>query len=371
MQKSEGQSPFALARRRVRTTTHLKRPRYRQNVQTDHRIVTGDARELDLPSDSVDLVITSPPYPMIEMWDDVFADLDPAIGDALDAGEGDRAFEAMHDVLDTVWAELARVLRPGGIAAINVGDATRTLDRFQQYPNAAEITRRLREHGLDPLPDILWRKPANSAAKFMGSGMIPPNAYPTLEHESILLFRNGERRSFPPGDDDRYESAYFWEERNRWFSDLWELTGTNQAVEAGLRERSGAFPLEIPLRLIRMFSVYGDTVLDPFWGTGTTTMAALLEGRNSVGYELDGEFRAAFDQRLADVTDRSRTLASDRLDGHRQWVDDRESDDLAYEAEHYDTPVRTKQERGIRFYVVESVESTPEGYRATHVPFQP
>jgi len=264
-------------------------------METDHAVVTGDARELSLPADSVDLVVTSPPYPMIEMWDDIFAALDPAIGDALDADDGQRAFEAMHDVLDVVWEQLQRVLVEGGIAAINVGDATRTLDRFRQYPNAGEITRRMVDYGFDPLPDIVWRKPANSGAKFMGSGMVPPNAYPTLEHESILLFRNGPRRSFPPGDETRYESAYFWEERNQWFSDLWEMTGTPQGLDAGLRERSGAFPVEVPLRLIRMFSIYGDTVLDPFWGTGTTTLAAMLAGRDSVGYERDPDLRAAFD----------------------------------------------------------------------------
>jgi DNA modification methylase len=337
-------------------------------METTHRIETADAREMDLPEDSVDLVVTSPPYPMIEMWDDVFAALDPDIGDALDAGDGDRAFAAMHDVLDSVWAAVARVLRPGGIAAINVGDATRTLDRFRQYPNTAEITRRFRDRGFDPLPDILWRKPANSAAKFMGSGMVPPNAYPTLEHESILLFRNGPRREFEPGARRRYESAYFWEERNEWFSDLWEVTGHPQDVEAGARERSGAFPLAIPLRLIRMFSVQGDTVLDPFWGTGTTTLAAMFAGRGSVGYELDADLRAAFEQRLADAPARSRRRAGERLAAHRAWVADYDGQ-LDYEAVHYDTPVRTKQERQLRLYVLDSVEGTDAGYRATHVPY--
>ena len=343
-------------------------------METTHRIVTGDARDLDLPSDSVDLVVTSPPYPMIEMWDGVFAALDPAIGAALDAGDGDRAFDLMHDVLDSVWAELQRVLAPGAIAAINVGDATRNLDRFRQYPNTAEITRRLRERGFDVLPDIVWRKPANSGAKFMGSGMIPPNAYPTLEHESILLVRNGGRRSFPTGADRRYESAYFWEERNRWFSDLWtDVRGTGQDLDAGVRDRSGAFPVEIPLRLIRMFSVYGDTVLDPFWGTGTTSLAAMFAGRHSVGYERDADLRAAFDHRIDGVSVRSRERARERLQRHESWVADHEADggDLEYEADYYDTPVRTKQERGIRLYTVADIRETADGYTATHAPYDP
>jgi len=341
-------------------------------METDHAVVTGDARELALPADSVDLVVTSPPYPMIEMWDEVFAALDPTIEDALDAGDGQRAFEAMHDVLDAVWEQLERVLVDGGIVAINVGDATRTLDRFRQYPNVGEITRRMTAHRFDPLPDIVWRKPGNSAAKFMGSGMVPPNAYPTLEHESILLFRNGSRRSFPPGDETRYESAYFWEERNRWFSDLWEMTGTPQNLEAGLRERSGAFPVEVPLRLIRMFSVYGDTVLDPFWGTGTTTLAAMLAGRDSVGYERDADLRAAFDDRIEGLPDRSRERATRRLERHREWVQQRQDsgEELGYENDHYETSVRTKQERELRLYAVESVVETGEGYTVTHEPIE-
>jgi DNA modification methylase len=328
-------------------------------METEHRVVGGDARSMTaLPADAVDLVVTSPPYPLVEMWDGVFADLDPAVADALAAGDGERAFELMHDALAGVWDELCRVLRPGGIACINVGDATRSVgDTFRCYPNHAEITTRLRERELRSLPDIRWRKPTNSPSKFMGSGMVPPNAYATLEHEHILVFRNGDRRSFPPGDEQRYQSAYFWEERNEWFSDLWELAGTTQDIDEGLRERSGAFPLEVPFRLVSMFSTYGDTVLDPFWGTGTTTLAALVAGRNSVGYELDGELRAAFDERVSDAPERSRERQRARLDAHREFVAERRGagTELGYDADHYEFPVVTKQERRIRLYAVSEV----------------
>jgi site-specific DNA-methyltransferase (cytosine-N4-specific) len=342
-------------------------------METTHRVVTGDARELPLPDDSVELVVTSPPYPMIEMWDDIFAALDSDIDDALEAGDGDRAFSLMHDVLDGVWAEVERVLAPGGIACINVGDATRSLaDGFRSYPNHAEITRRLTEHGLRALPDILWRKPTNSGAKFMGSGMVPPNAYPTLEHEHILVFRNGERRRLEPGAERRYESAYFWEERNEWFSDLWELPGESQDIGEGLRDRSGAYPLDVPYRLVSMFSVYGDTVLDPFLGTGTTTLAAMVAGRNSVGVERDPELVAALDDRVARVPDRSTRLARDRLAAHCEWVERRREagKDPGYEAVHYDFAVNTKQERRIRLYAVDEVQQTDEGYRARHTPIE-
>ncbi|WP_225333380.1 DNA-methyltransferase [Halomicrobium urmianum] len=342
-------------------------------METEHRVVPGDARDIALPDDSVELVVTSPPYPMIEMWDDAFADLDPAVGEALEAGDGDRAYRLMHDVLDAVWAELARVLRPGGIACINVGDATRSIgDGFRSFPNHAEITRRLADRGLRSLPDLVWRKPANSAAKFMGSGMVPPNAYPTLEHEHVLVFRNGQRREFPPGDDDRYESAYFWEERNEWFSDLWDLHGEPQDLDAGVRDRSGAFPLELPYRLISMFSVYGDTVLDPFLGTGTTTLAAMAAGRSSVGYERDEGLLEALADRVDGVADRSRAIARRRLSDHREWVRQRRADgkEPGYEAEHYDVAVNTRQERRIRLYAVEDVAETDDGYRATHAPVE-
>jgi DNA modification methylase len=338
-------------------------------METTHRVHVGDARDLPLADDSVSLVVTSPPYPMIEMWDDAFAALDPAIGDALDAGDGDRAHDLMHAVLDDAWREVSRVLEPGGIAVVNVGDATRTLDRFRVYDNHARVTDAFTDLGFDPLPGILWRKPANSAAKFMGSGMVPPNAYVTLEHEHLLVFRNGERRAFDPGADRRYEAAYFWEERNDWFSDVWtDLNGERQSLaDPDLRERSAAFPLELPYRLVNMYSVYGDTVLDPFWGTGTTSLAACVAGRSSVGVERDPDLAAAFDDRIRDAPGISRDLVRDRLAAHRAFAADA---DLDYEAVHYDTRVRTKQERDLRLYEVDAVTETEDGWRATHAPYE-
>ncbi|WP_323676463.1 site-specific DNA-methyltransferase [Halorubellus sp. PRR65] len=333
-------------------------------METTHCVHVGDARDLSgLDADSVDLVVTSPPYPMIEMWDDVFADLDPAIGEALADGDGERAFELMHDVLAEVWAEVERVLAPGGIACVNVGDATRSVDdRFRVYQNHARVLSAFADLGFDPLPDVLWRKPVNSAAKFMGSGMVPPNAYVTLEHEYVLVFRNGESRSYPPGDEDRYESAYFWEERNRWFSDVWtDVGGERQTLaDDALRARSGAFPLELPYRLVCMYSVYGETVLDPFWGTGTTSLAAMAAGRNSVGVERDPGFVEAFADRASEAPAVSRDVNAARLDAHREFVTEaRESgDDLGYENEHYDVPVRTRQERDLLLYDVVGVDET-------------
>jgi DNA modification methylase len=344
-------------------------------METTHRVVVGDSRDLALPEDSVDLVVTSPPYPMIEMWDEAFGSMSDDAAAALAAGDGERAFEAMHAVLDDVWAEVKRVLCPGGIACINVGDATRTVDdRFRVYPNHARVLSAFEELGFDPLPDILWRKPANSAAKFMGSGMVPPNAYVTLEHEYVLVFRNGERRGFEPGADRRYEAAYFWEERNRWFSDVWtDVQGETQSLDAErARDRSAAFPFAVPYRLVNMYSVYGDRVLDPFWGTGTTSLAAMVAGRDSVGVDRDPDVAGAFDERVATVPDRSESVVADRLEDHRAFVSEvhENGGTLDYDAEHYDFPVRTRQERGIRFYAVEDVRSVEEGYRVGYRPVE-
>ncbi|SDQ86518.1 DNA-methyltransferase [Natronobacterium texcoconense] len=349
-------------------------------METTHRVFVGDARDLsEIEDDTAELVVTSPPYPMIEMWDDLFTELDPAIGDALESGAGREAFEAMHDQLDRVWDELERVLVDGGIACINVGDATRSVDdSFRVYPNHARVLEAFESRGFDPLPDVLWRKPANSAAKFMGSGTLPPNAYVTLEHEYVLIFRKGgEKRDFEPKADCRYEAAYFWEERNQWFSDVWtDVRGKLQALEDDeLRDRSAAYPFEIPYRLICMYSAYDDTVLDPFWGTGTTSLAAMCAGRNSVGYELESEFLEVFQDRVTDAPDLSRSVGRARLERHREFVERRreEGKEFGYEADYYDTPVVTKMEQGLRFREVAGLdrldgdrEST--GYLAEHVP---
>ncbi|AKH96945.1 DNA-methyltransferase [Halanaeroarchaeum sulfurireducens] len=346
-------------------------------METRHRVIVGDSRTLEqVDDDSIELVVTSPPYPMIEMWDDLFATMDEGVDDELAAGNGRAAFESMHDVLDEVWNEVKRVLVDGGIACVNVGDATRTVDgSFRVYQNHSRIIDSFERMGFEPLPEVLWRKPVNSAAKFMGSGMLPPNAYVTLEHEYILVFRNGRtRRRFEPGSDRRYDSAYFWEERNRWFSDVWtDVRGEHQLLENDeLRDRSGAYPFEIPYRLINMYSIYGDTVLDPFWGTGTTSLAAMAAGRNSVGYELEEEFVQEFRDRVADARTISRAVIERRLADHRAFVADKldAGDDFKYEAENYDFPVTTRQERSLQFYAVDGVKATDTGYRATHAPVE-
>lgn len=239
----------------------------------------ADAGALPLKSASVQLVVTSPPYPLVAMWDGLF---ERATG--LSA-EDERFFAACHDVLERAWAECARVLAPGGIVAVNVGDATRTVGgSFRCFPNHAEVTSRAVALGLHPLVPILWKKPTNKPNAFLGSGFVPSNGYVTLDCEHVLLFRKGGPRRFPPHDVLRYASAFTKEERDVWFSQVWDLRGARQD---GAYRRTAAFPDALPQRLVRMFSILGDTVLDPFAGTGTTVHVARRLGRRALGFELD------------------------------------------------------------------------------------
>jgi site-specific DNA-methyltransferase (cytosine-N4-specific) len=211
---------------------------------------------------------------MIPQWDALFRAL------------GATDFEAMHRVLSDAWAECRRVLVPGGILAVNIGDALRSADgEFRLWPNPAETSVSVARLGLVPLPYILWKKPTNRPNAFLGSGFLPPNAYVTVDCEFVLLFRKGSLRRFPAHAADRRASRFSRAERDRWFSQVWtDIRGARQDSPHG---RSAAFPPELAERLVRMFSVVGDTVLDPFAGTGTTLWAAARWGRNAIGVEWD------------------------------------------------------------------------------------
>jgi len=314
-----------------------------------------------ITSETVDLVVTSPPYPMIAMWDEGFCRDDSEIASALAAGDGETAFERMHRQLDQVWEEVHRILKPGGIACVNVGDATRSVgSRFRLYPNHSRVLSAMLSLGFISLPAILWRKPTNAPTKFMGSGMLPPGAYVTLEHEYILILRKGDRRRFVTASEKqlRQESAFFWEERNQWFSDVWvELKGTGQKLtSAEGRQRSGAYPFDIPYRLINMFSVKEDLVVDPFLGTGSTTIAAITAARNSIGYESDLSLKPTIRRHLAVSCEELNQQIRKRLELHTKFV--QSADKFAYQSRYYGFPVKTRQEIGIFINPLMSVEKT-------------
>lgn len=338
---------------------------------TTHRVIIGDARVLPIPDGSVHLVVTSPPYPMIAMWDDAFCALDPAIAGMMERDEGLVAFGAMHRVLDTVWEEAVRVLVPGGICCVNIGDATRSMGgEFALYPNHARVIAAMLKLGMTVLPDILWRKPTNAPNKFMGSGMLPGGAYVTYEHEYILVFRKGGKRVFVDEEKvRRAQSAYFWEERNVWFSDVWMgLAGTQQKATEGGRERSGAYPFEVPYRLVQMYAMQGDTVLDPFVGTGTTMAAALASGRNSIGVERLQAFETVILETLERAVQAGQARATQRLTDHIAFVEARLAAGkvLGHTAANYGFPVITGQESAIRLAMPDGVVRGPEGLTARY-----
>ncbi len=336
-------------------------------METSISIIQGTASRLEIEEETIDLIVTSPPYPMVEMWDEIFSKQENRISSHLSAGNGREAFQLMHEVLDKAWAESYRVLRPGGIACINIGDATRTLNgNFQLYSNHSRILNSCLNLGFASLPDILWRKPTNAPNKFMGSGMLPVGAYVTYEHEYILILRKGDRREFKSVTEKeaRRKSAFFWEERNVWFSDIWfDIRGAGQdLVEKTTRQRSAAYPFELAYRLICMFSINGDIVLDPFVGTGTTLAASLASGRNGMGIEIDDSFIPSICSLVESMPSVANTYNRERLLHHTQFVEKRtkEKGPLKHSNIHYDFPVMTSQERELIIPEVKSISKTEE-----------
>ena len=267
-------------------------------MTADYRVVIGDSRRMrELADNSVHLVVTSPPYPMVSIWDDFFRD------------ESAQSYDQMHDCLNKTWKEVKRVLVPGGIACVNIGDATRTKDGvFHLYPNHSRVIESFEQLGLVTLPYVLWKKPTTKPrykgkGAFLGSGFLPPNAYVTLDMEYILIFRNGNLRPFEPNDPKRYRSKFTKKERDEWFSQVWTVTGARQ-THGGLERRVAAFPEEIPRRLIRMFSIEGDLVLDPFLGSGTSLKAAMDLNRRFVGYEKLEDFSRIIRERMGQESGR-------------------------------------------------------------------
>ena len=220
----------------------------------------------EIKNDSIHLVITSPPYPMIQKWDSLFKKVD---------------FKSQHNFLNKVWKECYRILIDGGICCINIGDATRSIDgNFQCFPNYSQIVMFCFNIGFTPLIPVLWKKISNRHNAFLGSGMLPPNGYISQDYEYIIILRKGKLRKFKSRDKNRYKSSFTKKERDLWFQQTWNIQGAKNA------KRTSAFPQEIPRRLIRMFSLIGDTVVDPFWGTGTTGKMAMLLDRSFIGYEI-------------------------------------------------------------------------------------
>jgi DNA modification methylase len=230
------------------------------------------------------------------------------------------------------------------------------------YSNHSRILGALIKIGFSVLPLILWRKPTNAPNKFMGSGMLPAGAYVTLEHEYILIVRKGPKREFATNREKqiRRESAFFWEERNNWFSDVWlDLNGTQQKIKINAaRLRSGAFPLELAYRLVNMYSAKGDTVVDPFLGTGTTMWAAMTSGRNSIGFEIENAFRKVIFKNINTVMETSNDRIQQRIQSHLNYLETRSDakGKFKYLNNHYNFPVISRQEVELFFNPLERIK---------------
>jgi DNA modification methylase len=249
--------------------------------KTTHRLINGDARDLSfLPDESVHLVITSPPYWKLKRYNE-----NPnQLGHIAD-------YEQFLAELYKVWDHVFRILVPGGRLVCVVGDvcvSRRKFGRHLVFPLHADICVMCRRIGFDNLNPIIWHKIANASyevtngSKFLGKPY-EPNAIIKNDIEFILMQRKpgGYRR---PSDKQRRESMIGKDDFDKWFQQDWTIQG------ASTKAHPAPFPLELASRLIRMFSFTGDTVLDPFCGTGTTMVAAVKNGRNSVGVEIDPEY---------------------------------------------------------------------------------
>ena len=256
---------------------------------TEHTLICGDARSFPyLRDESVHLAVTSPPYWNLKRYNerpDQMGHIDD--------------YESFLSELDKVWRECHRVLVPGGRLVCVVGDVCQSRRKFGKHavvPLHADICVLCRRIGFDNLNPILWHKISNAAfevengTKFLGKPY-EPNAIIKNDIEFILMQRKpgGYRK---PTEEQRRLSKLTKPEYDQWFRQIWTLSGASTKVHPA------PFPLELAYRLVRMFSFVGDTVLDPFCGSGTTMLAAMKCGRNSIGIEVDPAYCELVARRL-------------------------------------------------------------------------
>lgn len=258
---------------------------------TRHSVHEADARDLSfIGTESVHLICTSPPYASLIQYPDQAGQLGNI-----------ASYEKFLDEMETVWAECLRVLVPGGRVACVVGDvciSRRNGGRHYVLPLSADLQVRARKLGFDNLTPIRWQKVANikleasRSARYLGKPNLP-NGVVKNDIEHILFFRKpgGYRK---PTELMERRSRIETEDYMRWFAPVWtDVTGQLR------RDHPAPYPLEVPRRLIRMFSFAGDIVVDPFAGTGTTAIAAIETGRNSISIDIEPEYVSLIEQRLS------------------------------------------------------------------------
>ncbi len=262
------------------------------SFRTIHKIINGDSRKMtELDNESVHLVITSPPYWQLKDY-----------GTKYQIGYND-SYEEYINNLNLVWKESYRVLNNGCRLCVNIGDQfARSVyyGRYKVIPIRTEVIKFCEAIGFDYMGAVIWQKKTTSnttgGASLMGSYPTPRNGILSIDYEFILLFKK-LGTPIKPDKALKEQSKMTKEEWKKYFAGHWNFGGTKQDGHIAM------FPEELPKRLIKMFSFVGDTVLDPFLGSGTTSLAARNLNRNSIGYEINPDFIPYIKQKL-DISQR-------------------------------------------------------------------
>ncbi|MGC8819403.1 MAG: DNA-methyltransferase, partial [Athalassotoga sp.] len=241
----------------------------------------------ELNNSMIDLIVTSPPYWHIKNY----------------KVKGQIGYDqSLHDYLKSlylVWEESFRVLKPGSRLCVNIGDQfLRSIiyGKYKVSPLHAEIIAQCEQIGFDYMGSIIWQKKTKmnttGGATVMGSYPYPPNGLIEFDYEFILIFKKPGQTQ-PVSKEIKERSKLTKEEWKEYFSGHWNFNGTKQI------EHEAMFPEELPKRLIKMFSFVGDTILDPFLGSGTTAKVANELERNAIGYEINPEFLKVIKEKIA------------------------------------------------------------------------